>query len=525
MGQMHDVREIDSLAGELAALPERLSGIVARRTAIDPDGAALIEANRVWSYRELATAQESIAAILKSNGVRGGDRVMIIGENSVALVAILFALSSIDAWAVMVNARLSAREIDTIREHCGARRVIYLTHVSPEAAIHAERHGASALDLSDTGSVQISALNEECVPEPVFARGAEQVAALIYTSGTTGNPKGVMLTHGNLLFIAAASSTLRRIAPTDRVYGVLPISHVYGFASVCLGSLYGGACVYLEPRYTPQNMARALRQGNLSVCQGVPAMYAKLLEWLNANGETPSAPSLRFIYAGGAPLDPALKRDVETLFGLPLNNGYGLTEAGPTVSQTRLDGPRADCSVGPVLPHVDIRIVNDQGADVPAGEPGEIWVRGPAIMKGYYRNPEATAAVIDSHGWLNTGDVGRIDPDGAIFIVGRTKELIIRSGFNVYPVEVEGVLSSHPEVTQAAVVGREVEGNEEVVAFIERAPGAKIDEAGLLQFAAQSLAPYKRPAQIIFMSPLPAAANGKVLKNKLKEMLRVDSKR
>jgi acyl-CoA synthetase (AMP-forming)/AMP-acid ligase II len=500
----------------LATLPERIGDIASRRR--DQTAPALYDSGRYWRFDQLCAERDAAAALLAAHGVRPGDRVMIIGENCVALVVLLFALSSLDAWAVMVNARLSAREIDNIREHCGARRTVYLVAVSPEARLHAERHGATPLALGAAGAVAVSPLNPACLPEPVFAAGGEQVAALIYTSGTTGQPKGVMLTHRNLLFIAAVSSTLRHLQPGDHVYGVLPISHVYGLASVCLGSLFGGACVHLESRYTPEKMADAFMHQGITVSQGVPAMYAKLLEMLKATNTRLVAPQLRFLYAGGSPLDPSLKREVESYFGETLHNGYGLTEASPTVTQTRLDEPRSDCSVGRVLPHVEIRIVGPAGQDVPPGQPGELWVRGPNVMKGYYRNPGLTATVLNTEGWLNTGDLASIDTDGAVFIVGRTKELIIRSGFNVYPVEVEAVLNAHPAVTQSAVVGREVPGNEEVVAFVEVAPGSAVDAMDLAAFAAESLAPYKRPAEIILMSPLPAAANGKVLKHKLKEL-------
>ena len=514
------VDEIAELAQAMAARPARLHGIVWHGADTHPDAPALFENGRTISYAELAGTVGRAAGLLRDHGVRAGDRVMIIGENSFALVELLFAISTLDAWAVMVNARLSAREIDTVREHCGARRTIYLDRDSPEAAAHADRHQAIRLDLGNAGAVRISPLNADCTPEPVHAGRDQQVAALIYTSGTTGNPKGVMLTHGNLLFIAATSSTLRHIRSGDRVYGVLPISHVYGLASVCLGTLFGGGCVHLEARYTPEKMAIALRDGGITVCQGVPAMYAKLLEWLNARGEALRPPPLRFLYAGGSPLDPALKRDAEAHFLLPLHNGYGLTEAAPTISQTRQEQPRADCSVGRAIPHIEVRLVDTNGCDVAAGEAGELWVRGPNVMKGYYRNPAMTATVINADGWLNTGDLARREADGALFIVGRTKELIIRSGFNVYPIEVEAVLNAHPEVTHSAVVGRAVVGNEEVVAFVDCVPGATIDEAGLIAFAAESLAPYKRPAEIIFLSPLPAAANGKVLKHKLRELLK-----
>jgi acyl-CoA synthetase (AMP-forming)/AMP-acid ligase II len=314
------------------------------------------------------------------------------------------------------------------------------------------------------------------------------------------------------------SSTLRKLAPGDRVYGVLPISHVYGLASVCLGTLFAGACLQLETRYSPQAFAHALAHSDITVAQGVPAMYARLLEHLEATGQPFAAPNLRFLYAGGSPLDPALKFAVERMSGLTLHNGYGLTETSPTVTQTRLDAPRRDCSVGTVLPGVELRVIDAQGRDVAAGEPGVLWVRGPNVVRGYYRNAELTARTIDPAGWLDTGDMARIDSDGAVFIVGRAKELIIRSGFNVYPGEVEAVLNAHPAVTHSAVVGRAVPGNEEVVAFVELAPGRVVDAAELAQFAAQRLAPYKRPAEIVILPALPASATGKVLKRQLRTM-------
>ena len=241
-----------------------------------------------------------------------------------------------------------------------------------------------------------------------------------------------------------------------------------------------------------------------------------LLEHLGDSAPLPNR--LRFAYAGGSPLDPALKAAVERLLGVPLHNGYGLSEAAPTVSQTRLDAPRSDTSVGLPIPGVEVRVVGKDGQDVTGGAAGELWVRGPNLMRGYYRNPEATAAALRPGGWLNTGDMARRDADGALFIVGRTKELIIRSGFNVYPLEVETVLNAHPGVTQSAVVGRVVaDGNEEVVAFVQPDPRRAPSEAELRAWAAGRLAPYKRPARIVMMDALPAAANGKVLKHLLKE--------
>ncbi|SFU84311.1 class I adenylate-forming enzyme family protein [Pseudoduganella namucuonensis] len=535
----------------LASLPARISDIPRLRAEAAPDAPALSEDGRIVTYGELAAAMDAAAARLRALGVRAGDRVMIVGENSVAQITLIFACAAIDAWAVNVNARLSEREVDQFRDHSGARLLVYTDAVSSEAAGHARRHGAGVAgrtggaspgtDTRSTSHELAEACGAEClspgarrggapaveawtagplsqaaVQEPVFADGARQAAALIYTTGTTGLSKGVMLSHRNLLFIAAVSSALRGLAPGDRVYGVLPISHVYGLASVMLGTLYAGACLYLQPRFSVEALLRALRHDRLTIVQGVPAMYARLLETLGG-AETPLATDLRFAYAGGSPLDPLLKRQVEKLLGQPLHNGYGMTESSPTISQTRLDAPRDDTSVGYAIPGIEVRI--DDGGD----GVGELLVRGPNVMLGYYKEPALTAAAIDADGWLRTGDVARRDGDGALFIVGRAKELIIHSGFNVYPLEVETVLNAHPDVVQSAVVGIGVaNGEEEVIAFVEPHPRRKGDAAELLEelraHAASRLAHYKCPARIIMMEALPAAATGKILKGRLRQM-------
>ena len=506
-----------SVESLLADLPQRLCEIPRRWMVQAPDAPALWERGECWNFRRLAAAVDAGHELLRQLGVRPGDRVMIVGENCAAQVALIFAAAALDAWSVSVNARLSPREVDNIRDHCGARRMIFTVDASPDAQMHGAQFAATPLASPSLGELAVGPLNEACSPEPVQVAGEHQVAALIYTTGTTGHPKGVMLTHRNLLFIAAVSSRLRGLTPEDRVYGVLPISHVYGLASVMLGTLYAGASLRLAPRYSPQALIEAIRDGGLTILQGVPAMYARLLEFDRA-GWSPAGSRLRFIYAGGSPLDPTLKKEVEALFRQPLHNGYGMTESSPTISQTRLDAPRADTSVGPAIPGIEIRIVDQDGNDVRDGEPGELWVRGPNVMKGYYREPELTAATMRPGHWLNTGDIARRDPDGALFIVGRTKELIIRSGFNVYPVEVEAALNSHPAVTQSAVVGRQVaDGNEEVVAFVELDPAQTVSDEALRAHLAERLSPYKVPSRIVVLPVLPAAATGKILKGRLKE--------
>jgi long-chain acyl-CoA synthetase len=505
----------------LKSLPESVSDVIKPWTERSPDRLALVEAAGTWTYRELNAAVIAASAWLLDSGVRSGDRVMIVCENCRAFVAVFLALTRIGAWPVLVNAKLSAREIDAIRDHCGARRVIYTTSVSPHATQHAKRHGAVIGEAAGLGPIGFSPLNEEVEPEPIEKDAANRVAALIYTSGTTGLPKGVVLTHRNLLFIAAVSAKIRSLTPDDRLYGVLPMSHAVGLSVVLLGTLLSGATLYLSPRFDPVAALAALERDRLTIVLGVPSMFALLAEYAKTKGMGRlKFPALRIISSSGAPLQLAVKTAVESLFGMALHNGYGVTECSPTIAQAKVDEPRSDISVGRVLPGVEIRLVGLDGKEVGNGEVGELRVRGPNVAKGYYRAPEETAAAIDAEGWFNTRDLARLE-DGNLFIVGRTKELIVRFGMNVYPAEVEAVLNAHPAVVRSAVIGRSVqgvEGGEEVIAFVQVSPGAALGAADLADYAAQNLAPYKRPSQIVLVPEMPLTPTGKVMKDELAKM-------
>jgi acyl-CoA synthetase (AMP-forming)/AMP-acid ligase II len=320
-----------------------------------------------------------------------------------------------------------------------------------------------------------------------------------------------MLSHRSVMFTAAIGGVMRGFGPDDRAYGVLPMSHIVGFSSVLIGTLMFGARLELVPRFDAQATLDALRSDGITRLQGVPTLYQRLLE---ASGGVIACPALRSIGVAGAPLDPALKTAVESAFGLPMHNGYGITECAPTIAFTRMDDPRGDTTVGPPIPGIEVCLKGAAGQEVAPGEVGELHARGPNVMLGYYKAPEATARVVDPQGWFNTGDLARFDGP-YLHIVGRTKELIIRSGFNVYPPEVESVLAAHPAVASCAVVGRRVPGNEEVVAFVQLKPGAQAAPQDIAQFAARHLAPYKRPAEVVIKAALPATSAGKILKHEL----------
>jgi len=509
----------DRISDILESLPRRLSDVVKPWAEESPDRPALTEATGIWTYRQLSSVIATTRAWLVDSGVRPGDRVMIVCENCRAFVAILLAAADLDAWPVLVNARLSAPEIDQIREHCGARRAIYTTNVSPHAREHAKRHGAVILDVKDLGAVGLGPLNEAVEPEPIDPNSADRIGALIYTSGTTGLPKGVMLTHRGLLFVAAVSAKIRSLTPEDRLLGVLPMSHAVGLSVVLLGALLRGATVELMPRFDPVAVLKALESGRLTIMLGAPAMFSLFLEYAKMKGiRSAKYPGLRIISSSGAPLHATLKLEIENLFGLVLHNGYGVTECSPNISQTRVETPCQYVSVGHVLPGVEVRLVGTDGQPVPDEEVGELWVRGPNVMKGYYRAPEETATAIDEEGWFNTRDLARME-DGKLYIVGRTKELIVRFGFNVYPGEVEAVLNACPGVVRSAVIGRTAsDGNEEVVAFVQPAAGSSLTSTQLAEHAAGHLAPYKRPSQIVLVSALPMTPTGKVVKAELTKM-------
>jgi acyl-CoA synthetase (AMP-forming)/AMP-acid ligase II len=515
-----ELSERDAAAAEiLEALPNRIHQVIDRHVAATPDSVALVEDGETLTYRQFDRTVTGTANALQELGVRAGDRVLIVSENCISLACLLFAASRLDAWAIVANPRLSPRELDQIRDHSGARRVLLTADVSEEAAAHAERLGASIGDIGPLDSIGFTALDGETVAEPVEADGAKQVAVLIYTSGTTGTPKGVMLTHRNLLFSAKGTANIRHMTAEDVQYCVLPISHIVGISLLTMTLMVGGV-TRLVTKYNPAALAKALAEEGITLLNGVPATYQRLLEYKQTAGLAKlERGALRLMSVAGAPLDLELKARVERELGLPLGNAFGITECSPGISGVRPESPRNDNSVGTLVRGIEARIVARNGTLVANGDIGELHVRGPNVMRGYYRAPDLTAKAIDPEGWFNTGDLARFEGD-SLFIVGRTKEMIIRSGFNVYPAEIEAVLSTHSDVVQCAVVGRTVVGNEDIVAFVQLLKGSKATAQDLMAHIAPQLTSYKRPSEIILMDALPATSTGKLLKHKLAESLR-----
>jgi len=503
-----------SVENVMAELPRRLHEVVDEQAAIAPKRPAVVDHATTLSFEELRQATIHASARLGQLGVRGGDRVMVVSENCIAAVVLLLAISRLDAWAIIVNPRLSQREVEQIREHSGARLVLFTSGVSAEAAAHAAFYNARSARIEAFSEVLVSETNPMAVPERVEDERHAQVAVLIYTSGTTGTPKGVMLTHENLLFSARTNVLYETPGDTHKVYIVLPISHIAGFTFLLM-SLMMGATARLARKFEPTRLADEISNGEVSIFCGVPATYQRLLEYKDTVGlKRLGRGILKHMMVAGAPLDLALKSRIEETYGIPLLNGYGITECSPTISSVRPEQPKSDQTVGSFVSGVEGRVVKPDGSIAMAGEVGELHVRGPNVMLGYYRAPDLTAAAVDTEGWFKTADLARID-NACLYIVGRAKEMIIRSGFNVYPAEVEAILNSHPAVVQSAVVGKPVSGNEEVIAFVQLQANSDITVDDLVRYINPLLTPYKRPSQIIRLETLPATTTGKILKSRL----------
>lgn len=507
----------------LDALPRRIADIPRRWADAAPDAPAIHCGGRQRSYADLSEGIEAAREALAEAGVRPGDRVVLVVENCYAAVCFLYAATALDAWAVMANARLSEREIRVIVERSGARMTVYTTEESDAARKHAQTAGAAEHAHAAYGRVALGPVDLTAKPEPFHDDPAEQIAVVLYTSGTTGVPKGAMLSHRAMLYQSAIVSKRRGFAPGDCPYVVAPMVHVLGLAGMLLPLLYAGASVEFAARFEAGEVISALGQGHLTHLYGAPPMFAALVgraaEQGGAMGGRIEAPRLKEILAGGAPLDLDLRQRVEKTFGMTLGHGYAATEFTPIAASTPA-APANEGAAGRPWEGIEVMLAGESGEGVPQGEVGEVWCRGPSAMSGYYRDPEATAEIMRPGGWVAIGDLAYIDEDGQIHVVGRIKDMIIRSGFNVYPAEVEGVLNTHAAVHQAAVVGRKVPDNEEVIAFVQPAPGAEIDIEELAAHAEERLAPYKKPARIIVLDTLPVGPTGKLSKTELREKAR-----
>jgi long-chain acyl-CoA synthetase len=467
---------------------------------------------REYTNVEQQRAAARVAHALRRLGVGVGDRVVVLLPNCPEVMQAYGGILRSGAVIVPVVFLLSPEEVRHILEDCEARVVI----TSPELAAKVEGWTGPVV-LVGGGGAEGRAWDElvgrEADVFPIVPREDGDLAVILYTSGTTGHPKGVALSHANLTGNARAAASLYELDRTAWALAVLPLSHSYGLTVMNAGNILGTRAVLLR-WFNPELVLDTIERFRVQSMAGVPTMYVYLLHYPDAGRF--DTRSMRSWGSGAAPLPLEIVEPFEATFGGRLMEGYGLTEASPVVSAHRLSGVRKLGSVGQPIPGVEVTILDDDDRPVPPGELGEVCVRGPNVMLGYYRRPDETAKTL-RNGWLHTGDVGRLDADNFLYIVERKKDLIIRGGFNVYPRDVEEVLYAHPQIAEAAVVGmRDPLMGEDVLAFVVLKAGAAVDAEAVIAFCRERLAPYKCPKRVRFLPALPKSPIGKILRKELR---------
>ncbi len=505
-----------------------LASIVRSSARRHPDRIALVVGERRITYRELDGAARRFAGALQGLGVEPGKHVALMLPNVPQFVIAYFGAHYAGCPVVPLNVLLTANEVayhlrdsDAVAlvawegmleaaapgfdrvEHC---RHLVVARAAPTAA-------GAVPDAYDMGSLIAAATPVEDLPPTQ----PDDTAVILYTSGTTGQPKGAELTHFNLFYNALYSrGRLLDMSAETVALVTLPLFHSFGQTVLQNAVLGAGGTLVLLPRFTPDDAFRLMQEHRVTLFAGVPTMYFALLHHPEAGRY--DLGSLRRCVSGGSAMPVEVMRAFDERYGVDILEGYGLSETSPVASFNQPDRPKKPGSIGVPIEDVEFRLVDDDGKVVTEnGKPGEIWIFGPNVMKGYYNKPEANAAAI-ARGWFKTGDVATRDEDGFYFIVDRKKDMIIRGGFNVYPREIEEVLYAHPAVAEAAVVGIPHDRHgEEIKAVVALKPGQQATAEDIIEHCKQSLAAYKYPRVVELRDALPKGATGKILKRVLRD--------
>jgi long-chain acyl-CoA synthetase len=483
----------------LATLPDE-------RAALDPTGACIDDDRLALTNAEFLARVRATAAMLRASGVGDGDVVATMLTNRVELIVVMFAAWRIGAALTPINPSLTAGEAAFQIEDSSAR-VLF--------------HEGAALDVPGVAMVDVVTVDVAKLPATPIGAGtvvetADTLALLIYTSGTTGKPKGVMLDHANLTAMVGMTTEALGLTAADRCLLILPLFHVNGILVSVLSPLAAGGCTSITGRFSPATFFDTVEAVRPTYFSAVPAIYAMLSAL--PDDVDPDTSSVRFAVCGAAPMPAELIARFEQRYGPTIIEGYGLSECTCAATINPIDGLRKPGTVGLPLPGVEVALLDRDGRATPDGR-GEVIVRGPNVMRGYLGKPDETARTLEG-GWLHTGDVGYFDADGYLVLVDRVKDMIIRGGENIYPKEIENVLYGHPQVLEAAVVGRQhaVLGEEPVAFVALREPGSATP-VELLELCSESLARYKVPRDVIVLDVLPKNAVGKIAKPELRDLV------
>jgi long-chain acyl-CoA synthetase len=499
-------------------IPARFRATAARL----PGAIAVCSDDGDRDFAAIDRSSDGVAAALAAAGVRAGDRLALLCGNGVDFVVAYLGILKAGAALVPINLLLNPKEMAYILADSGAVGLIY--HENFEAAADAALSGPSGVALrvrigrtSPVDSVvhDFSAMTQNASPAPALACDPRQTAAaILYTSGTTGRPKGAMLSHANLLANADGVAQALMLTSADRILVVLPMFHAFAATVGVLTPLLHGLGIVPVSGFDPNAISRAIAGHGASVFLGVPSLYGVLLR-IDPEAVTQWR-SVRVCVSGGAAMPTALMKAFQDRFGIPILEGDGPTECGPVTCVNPIDGPRKPGSIGLPIPTVEIRILDADGVAVADGVYGEVCVRGPSVMMGYHKQPEATRESFFGD-WFRTGDLGYRDSDGYIYLVDRIKDLIITNGMNVYPRVIEEALYAHPEVAEAAVVGDPDARHGEIpVAHVVLRPGSSATSASLRAWCREHLGRHEVPRRFVVTDALPKNAAGKILKRELR---------
>ena len=495
--------------------PASVAGLFLGHAEREPEKLCLLFEGERWSYGRLRTRAEKFAAALGARGISGGERVALFLGNSPDFVAAYLGTHLAGNVVVPVNTAYKRTELRHIFDDAGVR--LCLTDAERRPELDGVRGDLPDLKtVVEVGEGLEKFLDGAGHCERALPEG-DDLATIAYTSGTTGRSKGAMLLHRNLAANVAAVCEAWRWGPEDRLLLTLPLFHTHGLTVGVHGTLFVGGSAELHRRFDADRVYETLLAGETTMFFGVPTMYARLLREARSRGERPEP--LRLYVAGSAPLSPGAFREFEELFGERILERYGMTETGMNLTNP-YDGERRPGTVGGPFPGQEARVVGvmDREALGP-DEVGEIEVRGPHVFAGYWRRPDATQESLGADGWFRTGDLGSVSADGYYTITGRSKELIISGGYNVYPREVEEILEGCPGVAEVAVVGLpDEEYGERVAAAVVR-DDPVLGATDVIDFCREDLAGFKRPREVVFVDELPRNALGKVQKHLVREGL------
>lgn len=502
---------------------------VFERAINQPEKIAYHFLNESVSYEQFEQYVATFAGGLKDLGINKGDHIALLVGNTPHFLITLYASWRLGAVVVPINPTYTPNELSYIVQNSDAKLMVALDKLAPliaqknvlfpniENVIVCETEEDSikqAMELEEKPYLFTELIKSSSPVNQLTSLAKDDNAIILYTSGTTGNPKGAMLTHENVYSNARDIGTYLEMTSDDRVVATLPVFHVFALTVVVNAPLLRGATVLLVPQFSPAEVFKTIREQKATIFAGVPTMYNFLYQYEEGNPEDYA--SIRLSISGGASLPVSLLENFEKKFNTRISEGYGLSEASPVTCFNPLDRERVPGSIGTSIVNVENKVVDENGNEVPRGEVGELIVRGPNVMKGYYKMPEETAKTIKD-GWLYTGDLAKQDENGYFYIVDRKKDMIIVGGFNVYPREIEEVLYSHPDIVESAVVGQpHDELGEAVHAHVALKKESSLTEEDIIQYCRERLAKYKVPSVVHFHDELPKGGTGKILRKALK---------